>query len=269
MNYIDQHMHTIQSPDAYPNASIKNYIKQAKSHGQKALMLTDHVDIDSPVPMFFSYPNYDEYFKKVDQIAKEESFPIYTGVEIGYQANSKEKIKNFVQQHAFDLVICSIHVADGLDFYYGDFFTGKTIEESIKRYFEIVLDAVKNFQDYDIFGHIDYITRYIKEVNTYDFTKYQAILKEILQTIIRNKKGIELNTSKGTNQSFPSFELLKLYKDLGGQYLTIGSDAHTPDKLRQNFEHALIKAKNAGFTEVYTYRNRQAYPVSIDSLLGG
>ncbi|MGS0972337.1 MAG: histidinol-phosphatase HisJ family protein [Candidatus Izemoplasmataceae bacterium] len=267
MNYINQHTHTIYSPDAYPDATIENYINEAKKLSQNGLMFTDHVDIDSPVPMFFHYSNYDQYFAQIKELQKTTSIPLYTGVEIGYQPKSRETINTFINTYPFDLVICSIHVADGLDFYYGDFFNNKTTEESIKRYFEVVLDTVENFNNYDIFGHIDYITRYIKEIDDYDFSQHQEIITKILKTIIKNNKGIELNTSKGYQQLFPTFKLLKLYKELGGTYLTIGSDAHTPSKLQQNFQYALRVAKQAGFDNVYIYQKRTPVAVSIDQLL--
>ena len=267
MKYTDQHMHTISSPDAYPNATIENYIKQAKLLKQEALMLTDHVDIDSPVPMFFTYPNYKEYFAQVKEISDRYSFPIFTGVEVGFQPKSKEKIKNFVQSYPFDLVICSIHVADGFDFYYGDFFEGKSTNQSIMRYFEVVLEAVETFEDYDVFGHIDYITRYLDGVEDYDFERYKPILTKILQTIVQKNKAIEINTSKGSNKVFPSLEVLRLYKELGGHYLTIGSDAHTPSKLQQNFSYGLKQAKKAGFDQIFVYKKRRPYPTKIDALL--
>lgn len=267
MKYIDQHMHTVASPDAYPSASINNYIKHANTLNQRGLMLTDHVDIDSPVPMFFRYPNYDEYFANVEELNKSSNIPIYTGVEVGYQKASIQKLSTFINRYPFDLVICSIHVVDGLDFYYGDFFTGKTIDESINRYFEAVLDAVESYSDYDVFGHIDYITRYIKELDNYDFYQYEDIITRILKTIIRNNKGIEINTSKGSNKVFPSLKLLKKYKQLGGEILTIGSDAHKPEALQQNFNKALKVAKEAGFETIYTFISRNPIPWSINNLL--
>ena len=85
-----------------------------------------------------------------------------------------------------------------------------------------------------------FITRYDKN-GIYPFEKVQDIIKEILKIIIAEGKGLELNTSSwryGLSDTQPSRDILRLYKDLGGKYITLGSDAHTPEYMAAHFEDA-------------------------------
>jgi histidinol-phosphatase (PHP family) len=118
---IDHHMHTNYSPDADPLATMESYINQAKLKGIEGVMFTDHVDLESPIEAFIEIIDYDVYQKEVEDLRIKTNFPIYMGVEIGYQPQLHEKYNQFLSTHDFDFVICSMHLADGLDFYYGDF----------------------------------------------------------------------------------------------------------------------------------------------------
>ncbi len=264
---IDHHTHTNYSPDADPLVSMQCYIDEAKKLGVEGVMFTDHVDLESPIELFMEIIDYESYQKEVERLRVETNFPIYMGVEIGYQPQLHQKYNDFLKTYAFDFVICSMHLADGLDFYYGDFFTGKTQEESYLRYFEVVLACVEVYDDYDVFGHLDFIIRYGKfEVSDYDFKKYQHVIDQILSTIISKNKGIELNTSGlryGLAHMHPKFEIIKRFKELGGKNITLGSDAHRIEDYLKDFDIALELLRKAGFDEIAVYKNRVPSYVKI------
>jgi histidinol-phosphatase (PHP family) len=257
---IDHHMHTNYSPDADPLATMESYIIQAKLQGVEGVMFTDHVDLESPIEIFIEIVDYVAYKKEVEDLKIKTNFPIYMGVEIGYQPQLHEKYNQFLSAHDFDFVICSMHLADGLDFYYGDFFTGKTQNEAYLRYFEVVLECVKVFDDYDVFGHLDFIIRYGKfDILDYDFDQYKEIIDHILRTIISKNKGIELNTSGlryGLAHMHPKFEIIKRYQELGGKIITLGSDAHRVSDYLKDFDLAKELLLKAGFDEIAVYEKR-------------
>jgi histidinol-phosphatase (PHP family) len=259
---IDHHMHTNYSPDARRDCTMENYIKLAKNKKIEGLMFTDHVDFDFPSNIFDEIIDYNQYLKEINELKKLHQIDIYMGVEMGYQPHLNDRITKFLSNHPFDFVICSIHVGDGLDFYNGDFFKGKTQEEAYQRYFEIVLNTVKSFNDYDVFGHIDYIIRYGGYENrNYDFVKHQNTIDQALIEIIKNDKGIELNTS-GIRYKLgvihPGITLLKRYKELGGKIVTFGSDCHNLNDYYADFELAKKMLLEAGFEYISIFKNRKA-----------
>lgn len=266
MYIADYHVHTDFSGDC--TTPMEDVVKQAISLGLKEIALTDHVDYDFPVPEFTFVINYDEYLITFNKIKEkyQDYIDLLLGVEIGFQAHVKEDIEKLCAKYPFDFVICSTHAADNLDLYNGDFFEGKNQKYAYLRYFENVLENVKNFNNYDVYGHIDYITRYggyeNKSLSYYD---YKDIIDSILKTLIHNNCGIEINTSGyryGLNQMHPQLSILKRYKELGGEIITVGSDSHIPNDLCSNFNLAYDALKNVGFKHITTFKNRK--PKFID-----
>ncbi|MDI6453630.1 histidinol-phosphatase HisJ family protein [Peloplasma aerotolerans] len=264
---IDHHMHTQASPDADPNLTKEQYIEKAMELNLPGVLFTDHVDFDFFQPIFHHLIDYDVYEKNIEHLKKIYPIDILMGVEIGYQKHLNQRMDDFLKKHQFDFVICSTHMCDGLDLYNGDFFKGKTQQESYQRYFENVLYNVENYDNYDVYGHIDYIIRYGGfEVRDYDYELYKDIIDKILMKIIENHKGIELNTSGiryGLGVTHPKFEVIKRFKELGGKYITLGSDAHYLKDFQNNFKLGLKLLKEAGFTYVTQYKNRKPYQVKI------
>ncbi len=264
---IDHHVHTRYSPDADPNASIRRYLVRAKALGLKGMMFTDHVDIDSQSPLFQNIIDYKKYEIVLNELRKEYDIDIYMGVEVGYQKHIEQELTTFLNQYQFDFVIMSMHCCEKLDFYKGDFFENRTQKESYRRYFEAVLESVQDYQNYDVYGHIDYIIRYgnfIKKDYMYD--DYKEIIDEILKLIIKNNKGIELNTSGiryNMGTMHPKIELLKRYKALGGEIITIGSDAHKVEDLYMNIEDGIKLLKKIGFNYVTHFNKRKPNFIKI------
>jgi histidinol-phosphatase (PHP family) len=262
----DQHLHTNYSPDADQEATFERYLKQASSIGLKGLTFTDHVDFDSVDDLFKNIIDYDIYFKRAKEAIQKTHLDVGIGVEIGDQPHVRNDIKKMVNRYDFDFVIGSIHYLYGLDFYNGDFFKGYTQHQNYQRYFEGVLETVSYFNDYDVFGHLDYITRY-GGYNQIDksLKDYHAIIEGILKKIIQKNKGIEINTSGLRNQlnvTHPNLDILKIYKRLGGSIITIGSDAHQVQDLAKGYDEAIRLIKEAGFKQVAVYKKRK--PIFID-----
>lgn len=215
--------------------------------------------------MFDNDPDYTIYHNKIKQLSKTLSMPLLMGVEMGYQPHVLDRIDNLITSHPFDFVILSIHYADGLDFYNGDFFKNRTQYESYRRYYEVALDAVTSYDNYDVFGHLDYIIRY-GDPKAYKYDDYKDTIDEILKVIISKNKGLDLNTSGyryNLNCVHPSKEILARYKELGGTIITLGSDAHRKEDLQANFTDAINILKELGFTHVTHFKNRKPEFVEI------
>lgn len=264
---IDHHMHSNYSPDADSKATFRAYIERAKALGISRLVFTDHVDFDSPAGVFESQIDYDQYYIDLKHVEKQTGFPLSLGVEIGYQSHLNERMTQFLASHPFEFVICSLHVGDRLDFYNGDFFVGKTQKEAYQRYFEICLETAQSYDDYDVFGHFDYIIRYGGyEHKRYHYDDHKETIEAFLKEIIKKGKGLEINTSGlryGLGDVHPTIDIMKTYKRLGGRIVTFGSDAHQVKDYYAGFEHALNLLKTSGFDEITVFENRKPIFIKI------
>ncbi|TJX13889.1 histidinol-phosphatase HisJ family protein [Tissierella creatinini] len=249
MKYIDRHVHTRFSPDS--NADIVKYINKAKELELEYILFTDHIDFGTKDPEFMDFIDFDEYIRFMKNLERQYEIPIKIGVEIGYEKNHKKEIDEFLNTYKFDFIISSIHYGNGMDFYMGDFFVGKTKYESYMDYFKLVLEMVENFKRYDVVGHMDYISRYGPyRDKDYEYEDYKEIIDDILKAIIKNNKGMEVNTSGLRGElrtTFPKDEVLLRYKQLGGKHITVGSDCHFNQDYRADFEDVIRNLNSMGF----------------------
>jgi histidinol-phosphatase (PHP family) len=234
----DAHVHTSFSPDADPKAMFLSYVERAKAIGLKSIVFTDHVDFDAKHPLFKDMIDYDDYIKAFNEAKQASSIPIYLGVEVGYQSQVKDQINAFLAQYPFEFVILSVHYVKEQDLYTQAFFKKRTKEEAYALYFDQVLDAIQEIKQFDVIGHLDYITRY-SPFGMYRHTSYQTKIDTILSALIDRNKGIEINTSGFATEDrmYPTKQIVDRFIELGGSKITIGSDAHQVSELGRYFDH--------------------------------
>ena len=126
-------------------------------------------------------------------------------------------------------------------------------------YFTEMLKNINTIDKFCVYGHIDFISRYgIYKDNSLKYRDYSDLIDEVLKTLINKNKGIEINTSGyryKLNQTYPQYDILKRYKELGGEIITIGSDAHTPDYVGDHFEVAYEMLVKSGFKYITRFKN--------------
>lgn len=267
MIYSDYHMHTNFSSDS--DALMEDMIEKAISLGLKEIAITDHLDYDYPDPEFPFLLDYDGYTAKVAQMQEkyDGKIVIRKGVEFGLQAHVKKQTDDFYNNGTFDFVIGSTHCVKGLELYGNSFYEGKTQHDAYLEYFEDLYNNVKIYDSFNVYGHIDYVNRYGDYDNrNLNYSEFAEIIDEILKLLIRKDKGIELNTSGikyGLGYIHPKFEIIKRYKELGGEIVTIGSDAHSPEYVASHFKQAYELLRNAGFKAFTTFQKQQPYFIDI------
>ena len=256
----DYHFHTIFSGDS--ETPVREQLNQAISLGMKSLCVTDHHDYDVDSPIDFTL-DLDRYFETMIQLKEEykNKLELRIGIELGLQTHLEEYFKNLLSTYPFDFVIGSTHFINRKDAVYPEFFQGRTEEEAYLHYFQVTLDNVKNLSTFDVAGHLDYIVRYgPNKADFYNYDMYQDLFDEILKAIIKKGRGIECNTAgyrKGINQPNPGPEIIKRYRELGGEIITIGSDAHIPEDLGADFHSAKELLRSAGFTYYTEFKERR------------
>ena len=261
----DFHLHSSYSGDS--DADMEQMIQRAIELGYKDIAFTEHMDLEFPItestPEGMFECNVDSYLYNLLQLRSKyvNDINIRFGIELGLQPDLVRQNVKVAKEHDFDFVIGSIHVVDGMEVYTdSDFFAGKTDEEAYRRYFEAVYENLRAYSNFDVVGHLDYVVRYGKTIDTdYSYDKYRDILDKILTRILDREKGIELNTSGlsyGLKDFNPNIDILKRYKELGGEIITIGSDAHKVEDMGRNFDKAEEILKTAGFNYYTVFDGR-------------
>ena len=191
----------------------------------------------------------------------QDRIQIYFGLELGLQPHLTKEIPRIAASAPFDFLIGSTHVADHMDPYEKIFFQGRTEYEAYHRYFEVLLENLKTFSCFDTCGHIDYVVRYGPNQNRdYTYEKYQDILDEILKTLIEKQIGLECNTAGfkyGLGHPNPTEKILARYRELGGEILTLGSDAHAPEHIAYNFRETGEILKACGFPVLHYLQRKE------------
>lgn len=260
----DFHMHSSFSGDS--DTPMEDMILKAIDLKLTHICFTEHNDFDFPVcdeiPEGTFEVNADAYLYDLLKCRNkyQDRIKILFGIELGLQPQITRKNAIFAKSHDYDFIIGSSHICNQKDPYYPEFYVGRKEEDAYTEYFESVLENIKKFSNFDVYGHLDYVVRYGPNKDKYyTFEKYQDILDPILKLLIENGKGIELNTGGLHNKlkDFnPNREIIKRYRELGGEIITIGSDSHTPENIGGNFHKAAEVLYQCGFHYYTIFENR-------------
>lgn len=250
---FDFHMHSSFSADCA--IDMEDMVKGAIAKGLKEICFTEHIDYDYPDENFVFDFDKRKYTERIFQLQDkyEGQIRIKKGVEIGVQPHILKQYDELMEKESFDFVICSMHTVDRKGLHFGEIFEGRTVEHASQLYYDELLYCVRNFDNYSILGHIDLIKRYAPALVANDF---HDVLRDIFKTIIPAGKGIELNTSGvryGLPNGLPSDDVLELYKQCGGEIITLGSDAHKPEDIAFQFKESRELLKSLGFKYVATF----------------
>ena len=265
---FDLHTHCTLSFDG--KSSSEEMVKRAVGLGLRHYALTDHIDLGE-------FPDKDFDLEATVTGAREQlpalqkkyagDITLLYGVELGQAVHEPEKAAQLISDNNYDFIIASIHNIRGHeDFYFLDY-TGIDVQELMRLYFEELLETAE-WGRFDVLGHITYPLRYI--TGDYgidiDLSRFGSIIDEILRAVIKNGKGIEINTS-GLRQKygrmFPDADIVQRYRELGGKILTVGSDAHCTDDLGKGIAEGIKTAKQCGFTEIAIFQKRQPVFIKI------
>lgn len=259
----DQHIHSTFSGDA--KSSLEDMVVSAIDKGFKHICFTEHQDLCFPYlegeeGMFDLNTDAYLYDLLMARGKYEDKIKICFGVELGLQMDAVRENAIYAKSREFDMIIASLHLVDKLDPYYPEYFEGKTEEEAYGRYFDSILENIKRFENFDVLGHLDYIVRYgANKDNNYKYEIYKNTIDKILEFLIDHEKALEINTAgirKGTRDVHPTIDILKKYKSMGGELITIGSDAHNAEDIGADFDRAEAALKECGFGYFCVYENR-------------
>ena len=274
MKIIDQHIHSKVSHDG--KSSYIEYMIEAKIKKVCELTFTEHFDDYTGVDTFLKSLSIEYYRNEYEKYKDDDLVKTNFGIEIGLRPESYDLIFNTVKNNNFDFIIGSSHITCGKDMAYDkSFFDGLTSYQAIIKYFEEVLKNINLYKnEFDVYGHLDYVIRYVKknypdDLQTIFYKDFNEILDEILLSLIKNDKGLEINTSGlryGVGSCHPNIEIVQRYKELNGKIITIGSDAHNYKDLASNYSDAVEMLESTGFKEIAVFHNRKPDFVKVKEL---
>lgn len=279
--HSDNHVHTYFSTDS--DTPMEDMLKNAIEKEFSSICFTDHMDYNFPsegdTPEFLL--DIEPYFEEMKRLSEKygDRIKIRRGIELGLKKDCLDKCISLTKEYPFDFVIGSTHLVDNIDPYYDTFWSDTPEKSGILRYYETTLNNVNLGADFDVYGHIDYIIRYtpkMKQLKSQDISvdtyidrltsDSMDIIEEILKTLIYNGKGIEINTAGfkyGLRHPNPHEKILKLYHELGGEIITIGSDAHECKHLAYDFEKVPEILTKCGFRYYSEFTGRKAEMIKM------
>ena len=234
-------------------------IWRAAELGLKEVCFTDHIDREENGcdEMVFDFDDYNASYSGLE-IPK--GLQVRYGVEYGLKPTNVEEMQVDLSRRHFDFVIGSIHLVDEYDIYLEPYWQDKSQYEAERRYFQAMLDSVQAHDDFDVLGHLTFISR-VRANPTHrliTMDMHGDLIDEVLKTLVAKGKGLEINTS-GVDRCgdyLPGVEFLKRFRELGGQIVTVGSDAHTASRVGQYSREACAIAKEI-FGHVCTFADRK------------
>ncbi len=262
---FDYHVHSVVSFDA--QAKMEECARAAAEKGLEEICFTEHYDEDYPYDDGQSGCDFELYHEEIERARQSvPQLAVKAGIEIGLMPSILGVAAAFVKSYPFDFVIASQHVIEGKDPWYGDFFTGRTVRESQRIYLEETYRNISRFDDFDVIGHIGYPDKYLKVQTVeledpipFTYEDFPQLIDAILLSAITRGKGIEVNTSyyPVLGNPVPHPSILRRYAQLGGEIVTMGSDAHQAKEVGQHFEEAIELLKECGLNYVCTFEGRK------------
>lgn len=253
----DYHMHSIVSFDGHNTP--EQMVQAAQEKGLKEICFTDHIDHEINVEKETMVFDTEVYNQAYDHL-QAEGVKVRRGMEFGLKPHNQVELKKDLQRRHFDFVLGSVHFIDEVDVYLAPYWEGKTVERAYRDFMEQTLTCVQAHEDFDVLAHLTFIAKARGNVSKrpIHYEDYREVSDEILKELARKGKGLEMNTS-GVDRCgdfLPGEAFFRRFKELGGEIVTVGSDAHTFDRVGQYTDRACEILKEI-FGYVCTFEDRK------------
>ena len=251
---FDYHMHSKVSFDG-KNTALEMALA-ARDKGLKEICFTDHIDYTPEMNMVFDTAAYNAAYDDLEL----PGLKIRRGLEFGITPFNRERLTLDLQRRPFDFVLGSVHLVDGEDVYLEPYWVGRTPEEVVPRYLEEVYQSVRVHTDYDVLGHLTYVSKARANPGhkLISYREHREIIDAILQELVRHDKGMEINTS-GIDRCggpLPTLDYFQRFRELGGRIVTVGSDSHDTARVGQ-YTHEMVAELKKIFGYVCTFEDRK------------
>ena len=283
---VDAHVHLQPHGEAPPvtRTLLESYVEQAQRNGVDVVVFTEHLfRFKEALHVLDGWWNCDpssqlrelaqqywldhvnlslpEYVGLVEQ-AKADGLPVRLGLEMDWIPGHAEDLRSILKPYAWDCILGSVHFlgAFGIDVEKFDFVWQERDLDGIWEEYTQFLEDLADAQLADTLAHPDVIKVWGRRPA--DESKYH---KRIVEAARRNGVALEVNTNgwrKPVAEMYPDARILKLAREAGVP-ITLGSDAHTADRLGQRFDEAIANARKAGYQEYTAFVARKPVRIAL------
>ena len=267
----DLHTHTYHSFDGAPSATPHAMAQAAVDAGVGVLALTDHCEVNGQVDGIYKYFDQAASFAEITEArdAFADKLTLLRGIELGQPMEHPEQALAMREAHDYDFVILSLHNIPNVP----DFFLLRTDRMSEQHYhmlYDRLLDEMirsVSFPGVHTLAHVTYPARYWAEAGKqFDLTRHLPRFTRLFELLCKHGVALEVNVStlwKGHGFAMPDRELLTLYKQIGGELVTIGSDAHAPANVGNCIKQGSDLLRECGFDQIVAYQDGKQFFVPI------
>lgn len=261
----DYHMHSNFSCDC--KATMLDMCRSAIDKGIPEIGFSEHYDL-------YSGDTCPNYFKPAAWLAEMDrcraelagQLTILAGIEIGEPHIFQKETSLMLASYPFDYALGSLHWVGNGSMFDINYFKARPADEAFRLFFE-ELERMTRIGGFDILSHFDVPVRTAHAVyGAYDPARYEDLIRPVLRNCIDNGISLDLNTKAlhlRANVMTPGFEILRWYAEMGGERVSLGSDAHKPEHVGAYLDVALEIAQRAGLKYVTHFAQRQAKLVPI------
>ena len=263
---VDYHLHSRFSGDAL-ETDLLEMCRKSVEMGLSEIAFTEHVDFD-PTDDCYEFYDYEGAIAEVERARATfgDRLRIRRGVEVDYQPKYHDQIVAFLSGRHFDYVVGSAHYLDGLILINPAYFEGRPEERTYPPYFGLA-EKVAASGLFDSLAHLEFCKRLgARYYGPFRFERYRDRIERVLRVVIDLDMALEINTAgfrQDPGEAYPSIQTLRLFRELGGRRVVIGSDAHRVEHVGFAIERGYAIAREAGFTEMATFQNRKCAMVPI------
>lgn len=255
----DSHTHSENSFDG--KDCVIMLCEKAAQLGLYALTITDHCECHE----YYQNNVRQDIEGSIRDILKArglytDRLHIYTGIELGQPTQDPKAAAEALSLAEYDFVLGSLHNLKGEQDFYFLQYTPDNVKDLLARYFAEITDMIDDGH-FDSLAHLTYPFRYMAADPSLGVTpaQYAEQIDAVLELLIRKDKALEINTS-GLRQkigvTLPDEAILRRFRELGGRYVTVGSDAHRWGDIGAGIEEAFPLLQHCGFTHFTIYRKR-------------
>lgn len=272
-NLLDLHIHSDNSRDA--RHSVTLICEKAVERGIRAIAITDHCECreyrKGDYPVICRQSAFET--RKAMNVF-EGQIAIASGVELGSPAAAPD-VAGDVMKNNFDFIVASVHRLKGRqkDIRELDYTRGINRPDRVfSAYLDEIAETVE-WNGFDALAHLTYPLRWFPAELAAKFSlmRYKEQIGYILQKLAKNGRALEISTAGGEYETadikggfHPCFEIVKMFKDAGGEFITVGSDAHSADRVGDRVSEAAEMAEEAGFKYISFYQNRIPVQITIE-----
>ena len=265
---FDYHLHSRHSPDG--SMEMDTILKRAQELGLAEICITDHIEVDNSFGDEWESNSeiVSALLADLNRMQEMSDGYVKKGVELAFPDNDPGTVEDMIKlinPKDFDYAIVSLHQYNGESTFSENYFDERDLATGAANYIRWINDRIRIFplEYFDSVGHIDFT---VKGPHGYDdptlsLSFFEEELRELFRYLIDNGKTIEVNTS--AYRALPEnkvhgLDWLTLFAQMGGEYVTIGSDAHQEKHIGYRLDDALNLIREAGIPYVASFNERVA-----------